>query len=220
MSAPFGGVLAAARAAPRIHGGDGLVVMMVAARAGEGTSSSARAAAEEARAPVLLVDLDVKRNTHARHYAGKLGPALDVGANGASFYRVKDASGALLREHAVTRRLVTGAPIQVTAFDASALPAHARMQVSGDRAYWDGLRAMGVTALVDAPALSRSPLALKIAKHMDAVVLVVSGDAGAAPPAITAREALTEAGANVIGIVFARASAPVMTIDRLTRHAG
>lgn len=220
MIAPYGGVLAAAHAARRGEAGPGLAVMMVAALPGEGVSTAARAAAEEARAPVLLIELDAKRNTHARHYAGKLGAALDARANGASFYRVKDANGLLLREQAITRRPVTGSLLQVTAFDLEACPANARVQISGDSAYWEGVRAMGVTALVDAPALSRSPLALKVAKHMDAVVLVVSGDAGAAPPAMEARAALTEAGANVIGIVFSRASAPVMAIDRLSRRFG
>lgn len=219
MIAPRAGILAAACAAPTAHAGPGRVVMLVAAREGEGVSHAARLAAEEAAAPVLLVDLDSKRNTHARHYAHRLGPPVNARVNGAAYWRVKDANGAVLNTHAIARRPIKDAEIQVTVFESAALPAGARLQIGADAGYWNALRAMGALAIVDAPALARSPLALKLAPHMDAVVLVVSADQGAAPPAIEARAALASAGANVIGLVFARASAPVITLDRLTRQS-
>lgn len=218
MKTPRAGVLAAACPAPSAHRGPGRVVMFVAARAGEGVSHAARLAAEEAAAPVLLADLDIKRSVHARHYADRLGAPTDARANGAAFWRIKDESGVLLRGQLVTRRSIIGSEVDVLAIDS--LPPGARVQVGPDPAYWNALRAAGALTVVDAPALARAPLALKLAPHMDAVVLVVSADPGAAPPAIEARAALTEAGANVIGIVFARASAPVMALDRLTRQAG
>ncbi|MET0182468.1 MAG: hypothetical protein ABW199_06245 [Caulobacterales bacterium] len=222
MSAPLAGVLAAARAAPRRFQGPGQVVMLIAARSGEGVSTVARGAAEDAGAPVLLVDLDIKRSTHARYFSahGGLGAPVDLHMNGLAFYRARDKAGRIVVERAVKKRRTHSGNVDVTAFDPSALPKDARLQVGGDPAYWDALRAAGVFALVDAPALDRAPWAAKLARHMDSVVLVVSGEAGAAPAAIAAREALTEAGANVIGIVFARASAPVAAIDKFMRQVG
>lgn len=222
MSTPLSGVLAAARSAPRKFKGAGLVVMVVAARSGEGVSTIVRGAAEDAGAPVLIVDLDMKRSTHAAHYKsrGGLGPAVDARIGGASFYRMKDAEGRVIPDRALKRYRAGARRVEMTALAPDALPKGARIQISGDSAYWDALRTQGVLAIVDAPALDRAPLALKLAKHMDAVVLVVSGEPGAAPPAMDASVALAEAGANVIGLIFARASAPVMTIDRLTRQTG
>lgn len=220
MTAPLAGVLAAACAAPGPHTGAGRTVLFVSARAGEGVSTTARGAAEEAGAPTLLIDLDLKRNTHAAHYEarGKLGPALDARAGGASFYRVVTADKQAVREQALTRHLVTP-HLQVTAFNAGVVPPGGRVQISGDGAYWDALRAMGGVVAVDAPALERNPVALKLARHMDAVVLVVSPAALSAPAAMEARAALTQAGANVVGIVFAQASAETIAIDRFTRRA-
>lgn len=220
MTAPRAGLLAAAFSAPRAHAGPGRVVMLIAAREKEGVSSSARLAAEEADSPVLLIDLDIKRDGQARHYQSRLGPPRDARVNGLSFYRIKDMGGALLPARAVSRRAVEGMQLDVTAFDGAGLPPQARVQIGADAGYWNALRGAGETALVDAPALARTPLGLRLAPLMDAVVLVVSGEAGGAPAAIEARTALDRAGANVIGIVFARASAPVRIIDRLTRQAG
>jgi hypothetical protein len=50
--------------------------------------------------------------------------------------------------------------------------------------------------------------------------LVVGSGAGAAPAAIGAKAALVEAGANLIGLVYAGATAPVMAMERLLRQAG
>jgi len=193
--------------------------MFVAPRADEDVSSTARGAAEEAGAPTLLIDLDLKRNAHAAHYAARLGPPLEARAAGASFYRVVNAHREIVRENALTRHLVERTQLQVTAFNAGVMQPGARVQISGDAAYWNALRAMGGSIVVDAPALDKNSVALKLAKHMDAIVLVVSADAHAAPAAMDARAAIADAGGNVVGLVFARASAPVMAIDRLTRRA-
>jgi hypothetical protein len=55
---------------------------------------------------------------------------------------------------------------------------------------------------------------------MDGVVLVVGGNKGAAPAAIAAKTALANAGANLIGLVYAGAAAPVIAIERMLRQAG
>jgi Mrp family chromosome partitioning ATPase len=73
--------------------------------------------------------------------------------------------------------------------------------------------------IVDAPALERSQVGLRVAAHMDGVVLVVGADAGGAPAALAAKQNLLSAGANVLGIVYSKASAPVVVMDRLLRQA-
>ena len=55
---------------------------------------------------------------------------------------------------------------------------------------------------------------------MDGVVMVVGADRGAAPAAIAAKAALEDAGANVIGLIYAGATAPVMAIERVMRQIG
>ena len=212
------GILGAARLAAKRAPREGLLVMLVAARRGEGVSTVARDAASEAGAPVLLIDLDMKRNPQARYFAehGGLGPARDARMGAKLLARVVDASGAPTAM-GLSFRKVNGREIHVSALDA---PQGSRVQISRDPGYWQALRAAGANVLVDAPSFDRGDLALKLAPFMDAVVLVVAAHAGAAPPAMAARAALAEAGAHVSGLVFARASKPVMALDRLTRLAG
>ncbi|HRP11452.1 MAG TPA: hypothetical protein PLK37_10490, partial [Terricaulis sp.] len=91
--------------------------------------------------------------------------------------------------------------------------------LSAGGAYWDAVRAGGAMAVVDAPALARSKAALAVARHMDGVVIVVGAGEGAAPAAIETKGALVKAGANVMGLIYAGASAEVLALDRLTRQA-
>jgi hypothetical protein len=107
--------------------------------------------------------------------------------------------------------------IQAGVFDARLLPATARVAVSARPEYWNAARTSGAIIVIDAPALERSQVALRVAPHMDGVVLVVGADPGAAPAAIAAKAALVNAGANVIGLVYTGADAPVMAMERLLR---
>jgi Mrp family chromosome partitioning ATPase len=91
--------------------------------------------------------------------------------------------------------------------------------VSSSSDYWDRARAGGATIVVDAPALERSTIALRVAPHMDGVVLVVGADEGAAPAALAARAALASGGANLIGLVYAGDAGPARAIERLLRQA-
>jgi Mrp family chromosome partitioning ATPase len=92
--------------------------------------------------------------------------------------------------------------------------------VSSAPDYWDAARAGGACVVLDAPALERSQIALRVARHMDGIVLVVADDAGAAPAAIAAKAALVAAGANVIGLIYSGARTPVLAMDRAMRQAG
>ncbi len=219
------GVLDALKAQRTRATGGGRTLLLVSARRGEGVTIVARAVAEAAGpGAVYAVDLDLKRNGLAKALCetAPLGPKIDGRLDGVSFYSVRGPGNVAMREvtpafsyHRVGRSLV-----HAGVFDARLLPRSARVAVSARPDYWNAARAGGATVIIDAPALERSQVALRVAAHMDGVVLVVGADAGAAPAAIAAKAALVNAGANMIGLVYAGADAPVMAMERLLRQAG
>lgn len=219
------GVLDALAMQPRRGAGEGRAIMFVAARRKEGVTTAARAVAQ-ASGPgaIYAIDLDLKRNAFARELANveALGPKIDGRLNGATFYSVRGPNGMVLpeREPAFSYHRVGRTRIYAGVFDPRHLPQGGRVVISSAPHYWDSARAGGAMAIVDAPALERSEIGLRVARNMDGVVLVVGSDRGAAPAAIAAKDALVNAGANLMGIVYAGASAPVLKIERLLRQAG
>lgn len=214
------GVLDALAMQPRRHGGGGRAIMFVAARKLEGTTVAARAVANAiGPGAVYAVDLDLRRNALARSLSedGALGPRIDGALGGRNFYTVRDmqAPPPAFFFHRVGRsRVYAGV------FDMRALPNGSRVGISARPDYWEAASSGGASVVVDAPALERNSVALRVAPHMDGVVLVVGSGAGAAPAALDAKRSLLVAGANLMGIVYAGADAPVMAIDRLLRQAG
>lgn len=219
------GVIEALRRQPGKSAGAGRVAMVMAARRGEGVSTVALAAARAA-APdtTYAIDLDLRRNTFARaltESGEELGPPISGALNNTLFFDVHYPAEALpavrrapYRYHRVGRtRLYTGA------FDNAVAEQGGRVQISSLPDYWNAVRAGGATAIVDAPALERSQLGLRVAKHMDGVVLVVAGDAGAAPAAMAARAEILAAGGALLGIVYTRANPVAVTLDRLWSRA-
>lgn len=214
------GVLDALAVQRRRYEGAGRAIMFVAARALEGTTTAARAVAHAAGpGAVYAIDLDLRRNALAKALSedGSLGPRIEGELNGERFYSVRDLpdSPPAFFYHRVGRsRVYAGV------FDMRVLPKGARVGISARADYWDAARAGGAFVVVDAPALDHSSIALRVAPHMDGVVLVVGSGRGAAPAALEAKELLVEAGANLLGLVYAEADAPVVAIDRMLRHAG
>lgn len=200
--------------------GAGRAIMFVAARGLEGTTTAARAVALAAGpGAVYAIDLDIRRNALAKALSedGTLGPRIEGELSGERFYTVRDLpdSPPAFFYHRVGRtRVYAGV------FDMRTLPKGARVGISARPDYWDAARAGGAFVVVDAPALDHSSIALRVAPHMDGVVLVVGSGRGAAPAAIEAKELLLESGADLMGLVYAGADAPVVAIDRLLRHAG
>jgi hypothetical protein len=219
------GVIKALRAQPARARGGGRAVMFVSARRGEGVTTVARAVAEAAGPElVYAVDLDLKRNGLAKALCeiSPLGSRIDGRFGGVSFYSVRGPGDVAMREvtPAFSYHRVGQTRIQAGVFDARLLPQSARVAVSGRPEYWNAARVSGATVVIDAPALERSQVALRVAPHMDGVVLVVGADAGSAPAAMAAKAALVNAGAAVIGLVYTGADAPVMAMERFLRRAG
>lgn len=214
------GVLDALAMQSRRPDGAGRAIMFVAARSSEGTTTAARAVANAAGpGAVYAIDLDLRRNALAKALSedGALGPRIDGALNDQHFYTVRDipAPPPAFFFHRVGRsRVYAGV------FDMRALPKGARVGISARADYWDAARAGGAFVVVDAPPLEHSSIALRVAPHMDGVVLVVGSGRGAAPAAMEAKELLIESGANLMGLVYAGADAPVVAIDRLLRQAG
>lgn len=227
MSAGFSadGVLAALRMQTPRSPGAGRALMIISARAGEGASPAARAIAKAAGPQAAYaIDLDVRSNALARSFAaeaGALGPRIEGRLNGALFYDVVGAQGRALAAAATFFfHRVGRARLFVGVFDGRAAPKGARIRLSGEGAYWNAARAGGATVIVEAPALEQSPIGLRVARHMDGVVLVVGDDAGAAPAAMAAKAELARAGAPLMGLIYAGAPGPAEAIERFLRKAG
>lgn len=213
-------VLEALRATPAKSRGGGRAIMFVSAR--DDVTEISRAAAEAAKVGnVYAIDLDLKRNALGRSFAskGKLGAPIDGRLSGISLCAITDAHGRPTGADGFSYHRVGMSNVLVGAFDARSLPPGARMTLTADGDYWTALRASGATAIVNAPALETSQVALRVARHMDAIVLVVREMPGAAPVSIAAKDAIVAAGGNLIGLVYTDASPEAAVIDRITRKA-
>lgn len=219
------GVIGALKAQPQRMANGGRAVMLVSARRGEGVTTAARAVAEAAHwGVVYAIDLDLKRNALAKALAesAALGSKLDGRLGGVGFYSVRGPGSLAMPEltPAFSFHRVGQSSVYAGVFDARVLPSGARVAISARPEFWDAARASGAAVVVDAPALERSQVALRVAPHMDGVVLVVGSEPGAAPAALSAKALLTGIGANLIGLVYTGADAPVMAMERLLRQAG
>ena len=220
------GVLDAVRARPPRALGAGRAIMFVSARRGEGVTTVARAATLAAGpGNVYAIDLDVRRNALVRAFSDSetpLGPRIVGRLGGQLFYEMRLADGRPWLEYrpAFFFHRLGRLRAYVSAFDASEVPEGGRLLISDQAQYWDAARAGGATVIVDAPALERSRIGLRVARHMDGVVLVVGADEGAAPAAVAAKSEILAAGGQLIGLVCTHASPPVMALERLWRHAG
>lgn len=226
MSAPdLNGVFAALDATPPKTFGAGRTLMFVSARRGEGVTRVACAAAQTRQArPVFAVDLDLRRNDLARAIAAqhKLGARADGALGGASFCTAVDGAGRPLPgfDGAFVFHRAGHTRLYVGAYEGRGLPKDARLLISASPDYWDAVRAGGALAIVDGGALQRSKVALRVAPHMDGVVLVVSSEPGAAPAALAAKAELERAGANLIGLVYTGAVVSVPVLDQMLRQTG
>lgn len=220
------GVFDALNAQPSRSAGPGRCVMFVSARKGEGVTTISHAAVKAAGPDtVYAIDLELRRNALAKAFKDSgdaLGPRINGRLNGTSFYKIADGLGQIVEEArpAFSYHRLARSRLYVGVFDGRLVPEGGRILISSGPDYWNAARAGGAVVVVDAPALQRSQIALRVCAQMDGVVLVVGDDAGAAPAAIAAKADLLAAGANLIGLVYAKASAPVMAMDRLLRRAG
>lgn len=208
------------------HGG-GRSIMFVAARDGEGVTSTAASfaclAARRVDKPAWLVDLDLRRNATFKAFengfakgVGRPGRAYDASLRKTPIYTVvprivKGDDHKLLTVHEIE-----GARLMVTRFRNERLRQGQRVQVRTSPEWWQALRKMTEWIVVDAPSLERSPASLAMASQMDGIVLVVEADRTSAEDVVGARRELEAHGGNIIGVSMNRVGADARFADRFS----
>lgn len=209
----------------------GRALMFMSANEGEGTSSVAASfsliTAARARKTTWLVDLNLADNPlinafeerfaegvgrPGRAYDASLGrmPFFDVTAPGQAHVKPSLPSGKLMAAHQIegTRLLVTRFRNERLAYGQSV-----RLTARGD--WWDALRRSADWIIVDAPAANVSQAGLKVAGHMDGVVLVVQSDKTDTSAINALKSEIVSVGGHVLGVVMNQMSPGSLRADRL-----
>ena len=210
----------------------GRVVQIAAASSGEGVSTVAREyarlAAVRARRPVWLIDADLAQQGQMEAVAGEpdrfgmLGKAAIATPDGSIFFavtpRIMDRAGCTgLPARLMTARPCLGGRLWVTRFAAEHLRSGQRAEAVSDARYWDALRKHADTVVIDAPAADRNDMAITLAPFVDATVLVVAAESGAANEPLMLRDELEAVGGKIAGVVVNRSTYnPPAFLKRLT----
>jgi Mrp family chromosome partitioning ATPase len=208
----------------------GRTVMFIAARSGEGTSSVATAfsllAAEQARRPVWLIDLDLKRNHLFNSFAvgpfaeafGGVGPPYSASLKTQPFFSVEpEAPEAAQGLGLFTAHRVGETRLMVTQFDASRLTSGQGIRIKTQPAYWQAVRAATDWAVIDAPALELASAGLAITSQMDKTVIVVNADDTSPNDVETVRREIEAHGGRIAGVVLNREKPDARFADRISR---
>ncbi len=205
----------------------GRAVMFLSARDGEGASSLAASfallAAQDARKPVWLVDLDLRRNAIFREFAtgrfasefGGVGKPWSAMAKGQAPFGLDPAGDAAPPRDLFTAHRVGDLQLMVTQFDEHKLKPGQTVRIGAQPAWWSAARAASDWVVVDAPSLARSRAGLAIASRMDGVVLVVKADATPVEEVDEAKRALLAHGGRIAGAVLNRRKRDARVIARL-----
>ena len=210
----------------------GRVVQIAAASSGEGVSTVAREyarlAAVRARRPVWLIDADLAQQGQMEAVAGEpdrfgmLGKAAIATPDGSIFFavtpRIMDRAGKPVHPaRLMTARPCLGGRLWVTRFAAEHLRSGQRAEAVSDARYWDALRKHADTVVIDAPAADRNDMAITLAPFVDATVLVVAAESGAANEPLLLRDEIEAVGGKIAGVVVNRSTYnPPAFLKRLT----
>ncbi len=199
----------------------GRVVQIAAAASGEGVSTVAREyarlAAVRARRPVWLIDADLAQQGQMEAIAaepdrfGTLGKAAIATPDGSIFLavtpRIMDRAGKPVHPaRLMTARPCLGGRLWVTRFAAEHLRSGQRAEAVSDARYWDALRKHADTVVIDAPAADRNDMAITLAPYVDATVLVVAAESGAASEPLMLRDEIEAVGGKIAGVVVNRST--------------
>ena len=208
----------------------GRTVMFISARTGEGVSSVAAAfallAAEQARRPVWLIDLDLKRNHLFNTFAvgpfadafGGVGPPYSASLKTQPFFSVEPELPETGQGLGLfTAHRVGETRLMVTQFDASRLKTGHGIRIKTQPAYWQAVRAATDWAVVDAPAMELAGTGLAITSQMDKTVIVVIADETSPQDVDAVRREIETHGGRVAGVVLNREKPDARFIDRISR---
>ncbi len=208
----------------------GRVFMFISAKAGEGTSSIAASsgliAAEMARKPVWLVELDVMRNHLFNSFAvgdlsrrfGGVGRPYQAYLKNNPFFSIEpeNEDGALPPELFTAHR-VGDTRMMVTQFASDQLKPGQSVRIRARPDYWAAVRAATDWAVVDAPSLERSAAGLAVASQVDGVVLVVKADETSPDEVDGLRRKVEHHGGKILGVVMNRMGSDAVFVDGLAR---
>jgi cellulose biosynthesis protein BcsQ len=199
------------------------VIQLVAARAGEGTSTVARSLAAHAAVKlglrVWMVDLDLAAAAQSRFFAGQTLKELQLGSAQAgspdksAFFAVRPTIR--MRQGGVRpdcdyleSRRIGNYRWWVTRFRSELLRGPQKVHVLGTADYWAALKPLCDVVIIDCQPSEKSQAAVTLSPFADQTVLIVSGDqADVRPPAVL-RNAILSAGGNCAGLFFNRAPIP------------
>jgi len=210
----------------------GRVVQIAAATSGEGVSTVAREyarlAAVRARRPVWLIDADLAQQGQMEAVAaepdrfGQLGKAAIATPDGSIFFavtpRIMDRAGKPVHPaRLMNARPCLGGRLWVTRFAVEHLRSGQRAEAVSDARYWDALRQHADTVVIDSPAADRNDMAITLAPYVDATVLVVAAESGAANEPLMLRDEIEAVGGKIAGVVVNRSTyKPPAFLRRLT----
>jgi len=210
----------------------GRVVQIAAATSGEGVSTVAREyarlAAVRARRPIWLIDADLAQQGQMEAIAaepdrfGSLGKAAIATPDGSIFFavtpRIMDRAGKPVHPaRLMSARPCLGGRLWVTRFAAEHLRSGQRAEAVSDARYWDALRKHADTVVIDTPAADRNDMAITLAPYVDATILVVAAETGAATEPLMLRDELEAVGGKIAGVVVNRSTYnPPAFLKRLT----
>ena len=229
LTSEMAALWAALGPAPGHRGRD---VQISAASSGEGDATVAREyarlAAVRARRPVWLIDADLAQQGQMEAVAGEpdrfgmLGKAAIATPDGSIFFavtpRIMDRAGKPVHPaRLMTARPCLGGRLWVTRFAAEHLRSGQRAEAVSDARYWDALRKHADTVVIDAPAADRNDMAITLAPFVDATVLVVAAESGAANEPLMLRDEIEAVGGKIAGVVVNRSTYnPPAFLKRLT----
>ncbi|MAI89707.1 hypothetical protein [Ponticaulis sp.] len=212
--------------------GTGRSVMVIAASAGEGTSSVAASLAVQLSGRCAkacwLMDLDLMGNDQYHAFnnnlfprMGRPGRALDASLNVQPFYQLVPqvrASNGQTRPPAKLLGIhrVDNTNLFVSKFRKEYVKSGQRVQVRSGAAYWDSLRNVCDWAVLDAPALETSSAGLAMCRYVDAVVLVMRADKTEAEDLNGLRDEIEAHGGKCLGVVVNQIRSDARFADRFS----
>jgi hypothetical protein len=208
-------------------GSAGRLTLFISAQPGEGTSSVAAAfallAAEGARKPVWLLDLDLRGNHTFADFAvgpmsasfGGVGPPYSALLRTEPFFSLEPPARSGERDPGLfTVHRVGDSHMMVTHFDAARLEPGQGLRIRQQPSYWAAVREATDWTVIDAPALARANAGLAIAGQADQVVLVVRADLTGPAEIDDLRAQVEGQGGRIAGVVFNRVRGDARLVDR------
>jgi len=207
----------------------GRIVLVMSATSGEGTSSIAASlaliAAETARKPAWLLDLDLRRNRAFNAFAidalaarfGGVGPPYSAALKTEPFFSIEPQPPEDVMSGIFTAHRIGETRLMVTHFDAARLKPEHAIRIRPRPDYWSAVRRATDWTYIDAPALDRANAGLAVAAQADAVLLVVQADRTTPADVEALRAEVERHGGTVAGVIFNRIRGDAALADSWAR---